>query len=602
MCNLNFIMISVPNYSYQHDTYADRMNILSIIYSIPAVPYSTSSMYSSMTLSTDSTRSPSPTNSTSPDESPKLSQFAYHSNLAQDEPPAQFDEHLDSAQHEYRISSAPTVVLDDAASTGIILASSSSQQHPYAAQPDPPLPLPGSRASMLIRRRALTNLPPAPPPPMNSLPPAPMTAGFEPPIDHSLPLPPQGRHDLLTHQPSHMRSSSLEVLEEENDGLVGQRSSRDDFFRNKAIVPDTPRTSKPESPPLPPLPTSSNPLLESPGTPRTTSTGLKAPLSPKLPITLPLRPRGTSQPQLTTRTELATQRIISLTTDEGTISKRRAGKPPILPASRPVSPADSTASTGSIPTQSKPTTPSNANGRRSRSSSQPGRQPSIIGGRISPSDQRPPLPGTNGTTMRKSSFPSKFYPNAPLTLQTESLSPYGPNQPIGQQAAFSSMLPTTPVSPLPPAPPTDPILKPYHMMSLLQSTMVSSTGGYVTRRLHVPCEVWSQGGAKLSNLVEKVRVVGILCSALDDLSLSSSESFGAGNVCSGLALGIGSIGRKEADQWLAKLEEFSNVCDGVVANFGKKLGVGEGFVLKKTTWGDKITRRFDKFTNGKKHV
>lgn len=132
--------------------------------------------------------------------------------------------------------------------------------------------------------------------------------------------------------------------------------------------------------------------------------------------------------------------------------------------------------------------------------------------------------------------------------------------------------------------------------------MISSTGGYVTRRLHVPCEVWSQGGAKLSNLVEKVRVVGILCSALDDLSLSSSESFGAGNVCSGLALGIGGIGRKEADQWLSRLEEFSNVCDGVVANFGKKLGVGEGFVLKKTTWGDKITRRFDKFTNGKKYV
>jgi hypothetical protein len=99
-----------------------------------------------------------------------------------------------------------------------------------------------------------------------------------------------------------------------------------------------------------------------------------------------------------------------------------------------------------------------------------------------------------------------------------------------------------------------------------------------------------------------VRIVSILCSALEELQTSSGEHFGAGNVSSGLALGIGSIGRKEGEAWLARLEEFSAVCDGVVANFGKKLGVGEGFVLKKTTWGDKLTRRFDKFTNGKKCV
>ncbi|KAF8898517.1 hypothetical protein BD779DRAFT_1431308 [Infundibulicybe gibba] len=137
------------------------------------------------------------------------------------------------------------------------------------------------------------------------------------------------------------------------------------------------------------------------------------------------------------------------------------------------------------------------------------------------------------------------------------------------------------------------------MMALLRTTMDSPTGGYVTRRLHVPKEVWSQGGAKLPNIPEKVQVVRILCSALDDLQLCSSEYFGAGNVSSGLALGIGSIGRKEGDAWLGKLEDFSSVCDGVVANFGKKLNVGEGFAIKKITWGDRLTRRFDKFTNGK---
>jgi hypothetical protein len=160
------------------------------------------------------------------------------------------------------------------------------------------------------------------------------------------------------------------------------------------------------------------------------------------------------------------------------------------------------------------------------------------------------------------------------------------------------------------------------LMNLLRTTMTSKSGGYVTRRLHVPQEVWSQGGAKLTNVLEKVRVVEVLCSALDDIQLCSVECFGAGNVSSGMALGIGTIGRKEGEAWAAKLEEFSSICDGVVSNFGKKLGVGEGFVLKKTSgvrlrsivrdsmliclqvtaWGNKLTRQFDKFTNGKKYV
>jgi hypothetical protein len=113
--------------------------------------------------------------------------------------------------------------------------------------------------------------------------------------------------------------------------------------------------------------------------------------------------------------------------------------------------------------------------------------------------------------------------------------------------------------------------------------MTSKTGGYVTRRLHVPQEVWSQGGAKLNNVLEKVRVVEVLCSALEDLQNSSAECFKSGNVSSATGLGSGGAGRKEGEAWIAKLEEFSSVCDGVVANFGKKLGVGEGFVLKKTT-------------------
>ncbi|KAG2077086.1 hypothetical protein BDR04DRAFT_1002233 [Suillus decipiens] len=139
-------------------------------------------------------------------------------------------------------------------------------------------------------------------------------------------------------------------------------------------------------------------------------------------------------------------------------------------------------------------------------------------------------------------------------------------------------------------------------MALLANTMTSKSGGYITRRLHVPQEVWSQGGAKLTNIPEKVRVVEVLCSALEEMQQCSGECFGA-SVGSGLALGIGSVTRKEAETWVGKLEEFSSICDSVVANFGKKLSVGEGFVVKKsggvTSWGGKLTRQIDKFTNGK---
>jgi len=76
-------------------------------------------------------------------------------------------------------------------------------------------------------------------------------------------------------------------------------------------------------------------------------------------------------------------------------------------------------------------------------------------------------------------------------------------------------------------------------------------------------------------------MVEVLCSALEEMQQCSVESFGA-CVCSGLALGIGSVTRKEAEAWVGKLEEFCSICDSIVANFGKKLGVNEGFVVKKS--------------------
>ena len=129
-------------------------------------------------------------------------------------------------------------------------------------------------------------------------------------------------------------------------------------------------------------------------------------------------------------------------------------------------------------------------------------------------DQRPPLPQSaapNGIQVsRRPSYPSKLNLNHPTAAVSD---PDGVSNPGPTQATqliplvFTLNIPTTPISPLPPH--HHLMLKPYHMMNLL----ISKTGDYVTRRLHVRNEVWSQGDAKLNNMLEEVHVVEVLCSA-----------------------------------------------------------------------------------------
>ncbi|KAG7099421.1 hypothetical protein E1B28_001273 [Marasmius oreades] len=601
-----------------HDTYADRMNILSIIYSIPPLPYSSSSIYSATFNSHELAQA----------ASPLTEDLEPHDTIPNHTPAEDFTDrpygHDRSDDGHAAIGTA--MFLEDLPSSRSEISGLPHQPsaHPYAtAQYDQLLPVvpiqaprqnsssPSSRfVSSSRRSRALsTALPPAMPPPPNSPPPPPTPMAYESDLVLQ-----NGRHFEPTNRirgdsvVGHKRTGSggrLAALEEDEERHYEdhhrhpiQHATRYPINKKPS---DATRVSNHESPPLPPVP---SPTGESHRT-------SKPPPSPR-----PLNQRPRNSSQVSVRSDGSTQ-MINSSTNLGTISQRRTtAKSSAPPTPRSSSPAESTASAGSLPpvprslASSLPggsTTSVVSSGGRSRSSSQPGRRPSTITSHNSSLEQLPPLPTTNGVTNRKAPYPitSKLNPNAPgvpLTVQTDIAASNGLPSSIGPLTFMATGIPITPTSPLPPAAPADPSRKPYHLMNLLRTTMMSPTGGYITRRLHVPQEVWSQGGAKLGNLIEKVRVVAILCTALEELQAFSSEYFGAGNVSSGMALGIGSIGRREGEAWLSKLEDFSTVCDGVVANFGKKLGVGEGFVVKKTTWGDKLGRRFDKFTNGKKFV
>ncbi|KAF8649886.1 hypothetical protein AX16_005647 [Volvariella volvacea WC 439] len=622
-----------------HDTYADRMNILSIIYSIPIVPYSSSSLYSSVAASTDSAQSASPTTSASP-ISETFEQIPQHIYTQPSSLSGSRDGHYSPdlvASDTDHLEDPMSALLDSSNARGSAPSDSGPLQHPYAIQydsspspiqpivaPTPVISAPSPpnassqpsphRASIIRRPRATSNLPPPAPPPTNSPPPAPYPIVVEPSVPASIPAvkrlevpDTRPRGNSVGHRRTGSGSGRLTALEEEETERLEEDNEKAQPGSNNHsidghhhLVPDTPRTARRESPPLPPLPSPpSQPTLFRN---HSTSPATKVP-SPKLTNVIAPRPRGSST--LTTRSDFANHgAIINSTTTQGTIFQRRT-KTSAPPTPRSSSPTDSTISFGSVPLKApstslpSSTTPGAIPHSRSRSNSQPGRRPTLVNGHVSPLDQRPPVPANAAVATRKPSLPSKLNPNVlpPLTIQTDMLS--GPGGLIPPPPTLSNTLPTTPTSPLPPAPPNDPIRRPYHMMLLLKNTMESATGGYVTRRLHVPREVWSQGGAKLTNVADKVRVVNILCGALEDLQHASADAFGAGNVSSGMVLGIGSIGRKEGDAWISKLEEFASVCDGIASNFGKKLGVGEGFALKKFTWGDKLSRRFDKLTTAK---
>ncbi|KZT74784.1 hypothetical protein DAEQUDRAFT_700825 [Daedalea quercina L-15889] len=613
-----------------HDTYADRMNILSSIYSIPLPQHSQDSPpsihSSSYSQSSNSTRPSSPASPTSDSSESGLARASVRRRSREvprysgDTVRAQErdDDELSAEDAIGTALSTSTTVLTG----GRVPSASSPAAHPYASSASSALsPASASSAAARVsatpavrplRTRASSILPPAAPPPTTTLPPTPGPPAELTGLPNLLTAPDPGR--LRGSSVSHSRNNSgsrLSALREDRreDGLPSSEhaySEEHSRSRSRTLV-------YPHDHPLPPLPTPSP--LEAAATPRIHGANgqVSEPASPHAGshFTTP-RPRGGST--LSTRSEATPTKmppLINTSPVLGTISQRR-GKTSAPPSSTTSSsPTDSTASVASVPNMGRlattlPASTMNSLGMagRNRASSQPGRRPSVAGSYFPAGATA--LPNT-APVPRKASTSSRLNPNAPpsISINTALMSP-----PLGSMAPLvppppipHTNIPTAPLSPLPSLAPPDPFRKPYHMMTLLRQTMTSKTGGYITRRLHVPQEVWSQGGAKLTNIPEKIRVVEVLCSALEELQNWSVEYFGAGNVSSGMALGIGAIGRREGEAWSTKMEDFANVCDGVVGSFGKKLGVGEGFVMKKssgmTSWGGKLTRQLDKFTNGK---
>lgn len=100
----------------------------------------------------------------------------------------------------------------------------------------------------------------------------------------------------------------------------------------------------------------------------------------------------------------------------------------------------------------------------------------------------------------------------------------------------------------------------------------------------------------MNNLVEKGKCIEYLEVGLDDISKASNDFIRNG---SGAVSGQ-PVARALGERWVRALDEWLAACDNAMANVGKKLGLGEGIAKKGAGWGIKVTRTFDRMTNGKK--
>lgn len=242
---------------------------------------------------------------------------------------------------------------------------------------------------------------------------------------------------------------------------------------------------------------------------------------------------------------------------------------------------------------------------RSRAASNPGKRPgNITSMSLGDPTSRPPMPPPPMSARITRQFPGiNITRYQPFGLSSQTGNVNASTASLGATVTAGAPIAGTPASSFPPPPPSNAVLRPYYLMSLLRKSMTERTGGYITTRLHVPHEVWTQGSAKLTNTAEKTKVVALLVAALDELSNASVEFCG---VTTGIATSTssGKGGRKEGETWAKKLEEFERAFGQVGETFGKKLGVGSGFVVKKSVgmaaWSNKL---FDKIaTAGKGYV
>ena len=265
---------------------------------------------------------------------------------------------------------------------------------------------------------------------------------------------------------------------------------------------------------------------------------------------------------------------------------------------------------------------------RLRALSQPGRRPSPSSVAGSGEPPRPAAPPVPRAISRKASFPSSQQPisglpptsspspfamgRAPSSSSTTPHNRLNPPPSLTMHRSISSssstlaprtansnsngagLAPSQSIllaagklhtgihSPQPPLAPQEILHRPFHLMGLLRLTMYDA-GAYLTRKLFVGSEVWSQGGSKLLHLDTKIHVLQGLSfhlEALESVGASllpvSKEEGGEGGGGGVMRNGKGGKNAPSAVQvgveFARMLEEFEGVMDLGRTTLEKKVG------------------------------
>jgi hypothetical protein len=101
------------------------------------------------------------------------------------------------------------------------------------------------------------------------------------------------------------------------------------------------------------------------------------------------------------------------------------------------------------------------------------------------------------------------------------------------------------------------------------------TGGYITPRLYIPKQLWTQGGIKLLHLETKVRVIDLLLAGLESLEKTGEPLISTTPIPP-------MASRLSASEKLIKeLDSFDSLLEEAQSTLSKKLGFIEASGGKK---------------------
>ncbi|KAM0749854.1 hypothetical protein T439DRAFT_381412 [Meredithblackwellia eburnea MCA 4105] len=223
----------------------------------------------------------------------------------------------------------------------------------------------------------------------------------------------------------------------------------------------------------------------------------------------------------------------------------------------------------------------------------------------------PPLPGLNRTNSHSSQgslsdregltgiSPRLPSPNPSVRAETPMSATFSRFPAPSTSTAgppTSSLFLANPPPPEPtPTFPLPPLRRPFHLMRQICQSIES--GAYITPRLYVPKQMWSQAGVKLVAVETKVRMLDLLLTGLE-----GADKAGEGLVrLQGFWEGVRA--KEGAAAFAKELEDLEGLMSGIQSTLAKKLGYGSSG--KKTTgasfsaWSSKISRSLDRVTNGR---